>query len=211
MANPGKLHHVDTRNIKEIVIHGLSSKVEELGEMRVPFVFTQDYPTKETFARQRDGNEITERRIVVRKVKNEVAQYAIGDYAADSDGGWPEDTQLYQGWVDDITVEISIWTTASDDRDNIVELIKIWMLELTHDVIDDVPFFVEHGVQFVSFLNATDEVNHDIVQNGVMHIGKLNYRMVATFFNQIEPDDLIHYKISLIGRVRECLRVETDG
>lgn len=198
-----RLHHVDTRNVKEIVIEGLQSKIDELGDLRVPFRISMDFPSSESFRRDRDGNEITERRIVVQKPRTSVAQYAVGQNAA-SDDYFPE-RERYQGWTEDSDIEISVWTTDSKDRDNIVELLKIWMLELEQGQLGEFPFFPEHGIQAVTFLSANEEENFDVVQNGPMYIGVLNYRMLANFFNKVEPDELIRYKFNLIERVRDCI------
>ena len=200
--NNGRLHHVDTRNPKEIVLEGLKSKAEELGTLRVPFVFTLESPSKETFRRVVDGDEVAERRIVIRRTRSPVSQYGIGQMAAADyiDG----EEVRYQGWVEEPTIEIDIWTTASDDRDNIMELIKVWMLELEQDTIDDVPFFYEHGIQAVTFRGMSERVDTTIVQNGPMYIGTLTYDMLATFFNEVEPDELMKYKINLVMRLMQC-------
>ncbi|MFA5626225.1 MAG: hypothetical protein WC965_01955 [Thiohalomonadaceae bacterium] len=206
-----RLSLVDSRNPKEIVIEGLREKVASLGELSVPFVFTMDYPSKETFVRYKDGDEVAERRIVVRRLDSSVANYAIGmTAAADNDYLYDGSEERYQGWVDSITIEISVWTTASDDRDNIMELIKIWMLELEQDNIDTDPFFYTHGIQAVRYIRSKEESNQDIVQNGVMYIGTLTYTMLATFFNMVERDDLLSYKIALETRIQECIGFGTS-
>lgn len=201
----GRLHHVDTRNLKEIVIEGLRMKLDELGELHIPFRLTMDYPSLETFRRDRDGNEITERRIVVQRPRTSVSHYALGQNAA-ADDYFPEQ-ERYQGWLEESDIEISVWTTDSKDRDNITELIKIWMLELEQGQLGEYPFFSEHGVQAVTFQSAYEEENFDLIQNGAMYIGLLNYRMLATFFNKVEPDELIRYKINLMARVRDCIEL----
>lgn len=208
-----RLHQVDTRNPKEIVIEGLRRKVEEMGELRVPFVFTMDNPSKETFARFKDGDEVAERRIVVRKPTNSVSHHAIGTIASSSvdileAGG---EINTYHGWVDNIDLEITVWSTASDDRDNIVNLIKIWMLELEQDDMDTGPFFYTHGIQAVRFISDRESENREIIQNGVMFLGTMVYNLTATFFNEAEPDELMKYKINLMGRVRDCIPVHVEG
>lgn len=203
--NNGRVHHIDTRNPKEIVLDGLRGKVSELGELRVPIVFSLERPTKETFRRVRDGDEVAERRIVIRRPRNPVAQRAIGQITA-SGGEWT-DEDIYQGWVDAPTIEIDIWTTASDDRDNLMELVRVWMLELEQDTIDDVPYFYEHGIQAITFLGMTEREDDSIVQNSPMYIGTLVYEMIATFFNEVERNDLVKIKANLIARLVECENV----
>lgn len=204
-----RLHQVDTRNPKEIVIEGLRTKIEELGALAVPFVLTMEYPSKETFLRKREGDEVAERRIIVERPSSDVEQYPIGFISA-ANGEYP-DADIYQGWVDGVTIRISIWTTASDDRDNIVELIKIWMLELEQGIYDgQIPFFYEHGIQAVRYLSSSESVNMDIIQNGVMYIGTLTYHLVATFFNEVAKEDLVDYKVNLIGRIKDCIKNPDD-
>jgi hypothetical protein len=133
---------------KYIVMEGLESKVAELGDLRTDFDFTFEYPRQETIAHSdEDGGTYPRRKVVIKKLNGVPALKGIGQiYAAET---FDLDNEVVHslsaegiGQLDKHTVEISVWSPSAKDRDNLIDLIKIWMLELNRNELDSgKPFF----------------------------------------------------------------------
>lgn len=213
---PGKkLQILDTRNPKEIIMKGLQMKIDEQGTLRAAFDITSDYPSKETYEQTADQPNTVKRRIVVKKISNTVNVYGIGNVV----GG---DVDLYSdnmhddvslGWEDMYNMEISIWSPDSQDRDNIVELIKLWMLELEQKIqVGDIqlPYLFSKGVFAIKFMRATESQNDTIYRNGPIYIGTLTYEVEAPFFHQTQ-EELVTYQYNLIAKIVERINLEQKG
>ena len=73
-----KLHIVDIRNPKDIIIEGLNMKIAEMGDLRVPFDVSKNYPGRETFLHEGVEHRVPSRRIVVRRLANTIHIPALG-------------------------------------------------------------------------------------------------------------------------------------
>jgi len=212
MTTGNALYTIDSRNPKDIILRGLQNKIDEQGELRVGFDLTTDYPSKETFEHDLEEHRRYKRRIVVRKMNNVMHNVGVGKLV----GGYYDTDNLkysdYHGWVDQYMMEVSIWSPDSSDRDNIVELIKLWMLELEQEIQAGylkLPFFESQDMFSVKFIRAYEDANYNLIQNGPMYIGSLIYECLVPFFHK-SKDDLIEYKYSVTGRVVEFTRLNTE-
>jgi len=217
MATIGKtLPVIDSRNPKDIIIAGLNFKIEELGLLRVPFDISTDYPSRETFEKDQRDTIPIKRRIVVKKLNNTVQMYGIGNTVdgeinlADVGTTTPIHESLNLGWVDQYTMELSVWSTDSKDRDNIVELIKLWMLELEQDVYDgtlEFPFYYLRELFAIRFIRAYEGTNHDLYIDGPVYIGTLVYSVMAPFFNDTSGETYQQYKVSLTETLVDNIQI----
>lgn len=217
MANIGKeLDVLGIRNPKEILIRGLEQKIAEQGNLRQGFDITTDYPSRETYDHDAESRRI-KRRIVVRQMSNTVERYALGQLVSGEFDD--EDLELHEvfGWADLYNMEISIWSPDSKDRDNIVELIKLWMLELEQDIKSGsielgLPFFFDKDIFAIRFIRAYEGVNSQIYRNGPIYIGSLVYNLIAPFYHSTSDNDYQRYKIHLIGQIVDCIeRVDVQA
>lgn len=204
------------RNPKEIIINGLKRKIEEQGSLRQGFDITTAYPSRETYDHDAESRRIN-RRIVVKQMTNAVERYSLGNVI---DGNFDEETLTYTdilGWADLYTMEISVWSPDSKDRDNIVELIKLWMLELEQDVKSGsielgLPYFFDRDIFAIRFIRAYEGENHSIYRNGPIHIGSLVYNLIAPFYHQTGNEEYERYKFNLIGQIVDCIeRVDVQA
>lgn len=200
-----RLHSIDVNNPKDIIMEGLRLKVDALGDLKVPFDITTDYPSRETYEHDEQAGRKMRRRIVVRKTQNTVKRYAIGQNVS----GYRNEDELFdedvQGYLDAFTMEISAWSTDSKDRDNLVELIKLWMLELEQELqsgLIEVPFFFSKNLFAIKFLRAYEDVNMDIYRNGPIYIGSVVFEVLVPFFHGTR-EQLERYKVQLTTNVIE--------
>jgi hypothetical protein len=200
-----KLHVIDKTNPKDVIKEGLQLKVDSLGELRVPFDITTDFPSRETYENDAEGGTKIRRRIVIRKLQNSVRTYALGqnvDGYVDFDDMYEEDIQ---GYLDLFTIEVSVWSPDSNDRDNLVELIKLWMLELEQELQVgniELPYFYHNGLLSIKFLRASEDVNMEIYRNGPIFIGSLIFEVTVPFFHSTR-EELQRFKIHLKTNVIE--------
>jgi len=200
-----KLHVIDNANPKDIIKEGLQLKVDSLGDLRVPFDITTDFPSRETYEHDMERDRKIRRRIVIRKLQNSVRTYGIGQNVAgyrDFENMYDEDVQ---GYLDLFTMEISVWSPDSNDRDNLVELIKLWMLELEQELqVGDIelPYFYHNGLLSIKFLRASEDVNMEIYRNGPIYIGSLIFEVTVPFFHSTR-EALQKFKIHLKTNVIE--------
>lgn len=203
MTTGTSLYTIDSRNPKDIIIRGLELKIEEQGNLRVGFDITTDYPSRETFQHDLEEHRRYKRRIVVRKMNNVIHKMGIGKLGG---GGWDMDNNRstdYYGWVDQYMMEVSVWSPDSSDRDNIVELVKLWMLELEQEIqagYVQLPFLLAQDMFSVKFVRAYEDANYNLIQNGPMYIGSLVYECLIPFFHE-NREDLETYKFNLIGNI----------
>jgi hypothetical protein len=216
MTTGTSLYTIDSRNPKDIIIRGLELKIEEQGALRVGFDITTDYPSRETFQHDLEEHRRHKRRIVVRKMNNVIHKMGIGKLGG---GGWDIENNLstdYYGWVDQYMLEVSVWSPDSSDRDNIVELVKLWMLELEQEIqagYVQLPFLLAQDMFSVKFVRAYEDANYNLIQNGPMYIGSLVYECLIPFFHE-NREDLETYKFNLIGNIVDKISLEakpTDG
>jgi hypothetical protein len=203
-AKTGKaLHNIDVNNPKDIIMEGLRLKIDSLGDLRVPFDITTDYPSRETYEHDEVSGRVMRRRIVVKKTGNSVKRYALGQNVS----GYRNDEELYdediQGHLDAFNIEISAWSTDSKDRDNLVELIKLWMLELEQELQSgeiELPFFYNRNLFAIKFLRAYEDINMDIYRNGPIYVGSAAFEVLVPFFHGTR-EELERYRIILTTRV----------
>jgi hypothetical protein len=200
-----RLHVIDRNNPKDIIIQGLKLKIDSLGELKVPFDITTDYPSRETYEHDQERDRRVRRRIVVRKTQNTVRTYALGQNVS----GYRDEDNLYdemtQGYVDLFTMEISVWSPDSQDRDNLVELIKLWMLELEQELqtgLIELPFFYSKNLLAIKFLRAYEDVNMEIYRNGPIFVGSLVFEVTVPFFHGTR-EELERYTVRLTTNVIE--------
>ena len=197
------------RNPKEVLIEGLRRKLDEQGNLRQSFDITAEYPSRETYDHDARERRI-KRRVVVKQLTNAVERYAIGhEIGGEFDFSTLTDNRVF-GWVDLYTMEVSIWSPDSKDRDNIVELIKMWMLELEQDIKSgnvefELPYFYTSDIFAIRFIRAYEGVNNNIYRNGPIHIGSLVYNLIAPFYHLTNDEDYHKYKINLIGHIVDCI------
>lgn len=198
-------------NPKDVIIQGLKMAFAKFGPLRVPIDFSKDYPTRESWTTASNGNtNVNKRRIVVKKINNTPVLQSIGDSYTGSfdfmDRSAESDLAAMQtgglGWVDNYTIEISAWTTDADDRDNLVELIKMVMLELTQarTAAGKEPYFLEHGIASVKFVRESDSNSTTKVQNGPMYSGSTTWNLVVPFYNTTRQE-FIALKYSLVDNI----------
>jgi len=200
------------RNPKDIIIKGLQMKVDEQGELRRAFDITTDFPSRETYEHDAVSRNL-KRRVVVKQLSNTVAQYAIGNVTGGEFNFELLQDELELGWVDNYSIEVSVWSTDSKDRDNIVELIKLWMLELEQDVKSgnlrlELPFFFDNDIFAIRFIRGYEDVNHNIYRNGPIYIGSLVYTVTAPFFHRTESVDYERYKVILIANIVDHITIQ---
>lgn len=199
------LYTIDIKNPKDVILQGLKMKVEGLGDLRVPFDITTDYPSRETYEHDLERDRSVRRKVVIRKLQNTVKTYALGQVVS---GNYDLENMVDQetyGYVDSFTVEISCWSPDSSDRDNIVELIKLWMLELEQELQVgelDLPYFYSKDLLAIRFLRAYEDVNMDIYRNGPIYIGSLVFDVIIPFFHNTR-EELERYTINLTTNVIE--------
>lgn len=222
-----QLHVLEVPNVKKLVVAGLQKKVDELGNLAVPFKITTEYPSMETFDNTAEGNPVTfknVRRMVVKRVTESVKQYAIGDVVqGETILPWQVDPQaeiyeseeiLMQGWIEDTVIEVSIWCLDANDRDNIMELIKLWMLELQHDInqgnIDvRLPYFFDRNLFAVRYLRSYEDKNENLkAPSGVVYIGSVLFEITSPFAHVTEGELLEQYRAYLTSQVVDCISIE---
>jgi len=198
-----QLYTIDERNPKDIIIKGLKLKIQEQGKLRVGFDVTSDYPSKETFEHDLEEHRRLKRRIVVKKLNNVIHTPSIGHVVSgEVDKEFLEVNEAY-GWVDQYVMEISIWSPDSKDRDNIVELVKLWMLELEQEIQSgylQLPFLFSKDMFSIKFIRSYEDTSYDFIRNGPMYIGSLVYESLVPFYHQ-SKDGLMEYKINLINNI----------
>jgi hypothetical protein len=197
------LHNIDFNNPKDIIIEGLKLKIDSLGDLRVPFDITTDYPSREAYEHDEVSGRVIRRRIVVKKTNNSVKRYALGQNVS----GYRNDEELFdediQGHLDAFNMEISAWSTDSKDRDNLVELVKLWMLELEQELQSgeiELPFFYNRNLFAIKFLRAYEDINMDIYRNGPIYVGSAVFEVLVPFFHGTR-EELERYRIILTTRV----------
>lgn len=215
-ANTGKkLHVIDTKNPKEILIEGLKIKIDSLGDLRVPFDITTDFPSRETYEHDAERDRNIRRRIVVRKLNNSIKLHALGKNVYSNLRIDDLVEEGVQGHLDLFTMEISVWSPDSYDRDNLVELIKLWMLELEQEFQAGeivLPYFYQKDLLAIKFMRAYEDVNSEIYRNGPIYIGSLVFEVLIPFFHETR-EELEKYKINIISKVIEfeCLKNMEDN
>jgi hypothetical protein len=205
-ATSGKrLHSIDRYNPKDIIMEGLKIKVDSLGDLKVPFDITTDYPSRETYEHDQERDRRIRRRVVVKKLQNTVKTYALGQNVS----GYMNEDELYeesfQGYLDLYTMEISVWSPDSQDRDNLVELIKLWMLELEQELQSGdiiLPYFYQKNLLAIKFLRAHEDVNMEIYRNGPIYIGSVVFEVIIPFFHETR-EELEKYRFILNTNVIE--------
>lgn len=212
-----KLIVVDDINPKNIIIAGLKKKIEELGSLRQSFDVTKDYPSRETFEQDLDDGLVVKRRIVVSRPESSVEKYAIGHeiesrFLAEKEiDGTIQDVHLV-GWVDKHTIEVSVWTPDSNDRDNILVLLNMWMLELEQDIQNgnlEVPYFYENQIFAITYLREYEEKNYDLLTGGgPIYIGTAVYQVISPFFHLVYGTEYQQYKMNLIAKITDCIHNE---
>jgi len=213
MTTGQPLYEIDSRNPKEIIIEGLKLKIEAQGNLRVGFDITTDYPSRETYDHDLEQHTFYKRRIVVKKLNNVMHTMGIGKEVSGEENYETMESDTVQGWLDQYLMEISIWSPDSKDRDNIVELVKLWMLELEQEIqagYFQLPFLYAQGAFACKFIRAYEDVSHDLTRNGPVYIGSLVYETYIPFY-QTHNDELQSYKINLIGNIVDCIEQETSG
>lgn len=200
-----RLHVIDKNNPKDIIIEGLKIKIDSLGDLKVPFDVTTDFPSRETYEHDQERDRRIRRRIVVRKLQNTVRTYGLGQNVS----GYRNTEELYdedvQGYLDLYSMEISVWSPDSQDRDNLVELIKLWMLELEQELQSGdivLPYFYHKNLLAIKFLRAYEDVNMEIYRNGPIYIGSLVFETIIPFFHDTR-EQLQRYKVILNTNVVE--------
>jgi len=204
---PGKnLYSIDNFNTKDIIIEGLKIKIDGLGELRVPFDITTDYPSRETYEHDQERDRRIRRRVVVKRLSNTVMTYAIGQNVSGySDNGAIPFEETVQGYLDLNVIEISVWSPDSQDRDNLIELIKLWMLELEQELQTgelNTPFFYARNLFAIKFIRAYEEINDEIYRNGPIYIGSAVFEVLVPFFHRTR-EELSRYRVNLTSRVTE--------
>lgn len=213
MTTGQPLHVIDTRNPKEIIMEGLRSKIDAQGDLRVGFDITTDYPSRETYEHDMEQHRFYKRRIVVKKLNNVIHTLGIGKIVDGEENFETMEADERYGWLDQYLMEVSIWSPDSKDRDNIVELVKLWMLELEQEILSgefQVPFFFSRDAFSIKFIRAYEDVSNELIRNGPIYIGSLVYETYIPFF-QTHNDELQNYKINLIGNIVDCIEQETSG
>jgi hypothetical protein len=205
--NGKPLYVIDSNNPKDILFEGLKMKTDSLGDLRVPFDITTEYPSRETYEHDLESR-VMRRRIVIKKMQNTVRSYAIGNNVAGHRETSNNNSYDYgiQGHLDLFTMEISVWSPDSSDRDNLVELIKLWMLELEQDLQAGeiaLPFFYSRDLLAIRFLRAYEDINREIYRNGPIYIGSLVFEVLIPFFHATQ-EELERYTYRLRARVLEC-------
>lgn len=205
---PKALVPLGIRNPKDIILAGLQKKIDEQGPLRKAFDLSVDFPSRETYAHTPNARDI-KRRIVVKVLANEVERYAIGDVVA----GWYDENSkeetLGLGWSDTYIIEVSVFTTSSEDADNIAELIKLWMLELTHDLESgdpdmNFPFFFDRKLFNMRFIRGYEGTNMSLRANGPIYVRSLTYHAIMPFFHK-SIEQFEQYKINLIQQIVDCI------
>jgi len=208
MSTGTALYTIDSRNPKEILIEGLTQKIEGQGNLRVGFDVTTDYPSRETFEHDLEEHRRYKRRVVVRKLNNVMQSVGIGKQVSNEgfNTEYPSFDDIY-GWVDQYMMEVSIWSPDSKDRDNIVELVKLWMLELEQEIqagAIQVPFLFAKEMFSIKFIRSYEDANYNLIQNGPMYIGSLVYECTVPFFHE-NQDALREYQLNIVGRIVDKL------
>lgn len=213
MATGQQLYVIDTRNPKDILIQGLKLKIQEQGDLRVGFDVTSDYPSRETFEHDLEEHRRIKRRIVVKKLNNVIHTPAIGHVIAGEFDYENFKVNETYGWVDQYIMEISVWSPDSTDRDNIVELIKLWMLELEQEIQAgylQLPFLFSKDMFSIKFVRSYEDTSYDFLQNGPMYIGSLVYESLIPFYHESQAE-LQRYKINLISNINSSITSEVQN
>lgn len=212
MAEKVSLPIVNKINAKDILVDAIKMYIKGLGELNAPIDVSKEYPGRETTAHDKAGQRVTaRRRIVVKKLKNTPFLQAIGDNTTGTfnfltDVNTTDDQvaaikRMGYGWIDSYIFEISAWSTDSDDRDNLIELIKAMMLELTqgrspgHD-----PYFWTRGILSVKFVSESDSVDAKPVGNSVVYSGNTTWNLIVPFINP-SIDEFQRIKVGLIDSI----------
>lgn len=190
---------------KNIVMEGLSKKLDDLGEFRTRFDLTFEYPRLETIAHD-DSNGTTRisRRIVIKKIQSIPKLKAIDQMysSAESNEANIVDRIRAEGFgqVDSHMIEISVWSPDPNDRDNLIDLIKIWMLELNRNVEEDgLPFFYSRGIYSVEEVKINETLDRQNVSSS-FHVGILVFELLCPFY-AIHTETFERYKFALISNI----------
>jgi hypothetical protein len=207
-----KLPVIDTFNIKRVVIEGLESKVAELGNLNVPFIFSTDYPSSATNSTNDTGDTVSYRRVIVKRLSSVPQIYGIGDiYASENNlhevdlDGRPAFSEfasvVANGWYEDHTIEISVWCRDPNDRDNILELLRMYMLELNHRILENgAPYFYNNRVYALKFNRIYEAQDTKIIGDNVHYVGVLEYLLSAPVYG-ITLEEYDQIKVSIIGQI----------
>lgn len=212
MSRP--LHSIQVANVKDVIYEGLKKKIDELGDLSIPFDISLEYPTRETFSTSPQGDHRHRRRVVVKRITETVKHYAIGHVVGGETNLDTLEETLVQGWVDNNTIEVSVWSPDSKDRDNLMSLVKLWMLELEQDIhqgniILETPFFFNRELFQVRYVRSYEDSNRDWkTATGVIYIGSLIFEVSSPFFHKTNPEYLEKYKAHLLSEVVNCITTE---
>lgn len=195
MAEGNSLPQIYRISPKDVVVRGIKNYIASLGPLNAPIDVSKDYPSRESFAHNNRGERInSRRRIVVKKLKNTVALHAIGDSytgtfitykPTEANDNLAAIRNAGVGWIDEYTFEISVWTTDADDRDNLIELIKVIMLELTQGRSETniQPYFLSNGFLSVKFASESDSQDPKVINNGVIYSGNTIWNVMVPFYH----------------------------
>ena len=188
---------------KYVVQEGLKKKIAELGpDMMTRFDVSLEYPKRETQGNTKEGKTEATRKIVVKKVTSSPAVQGIGQIFTAETFRTGEDLQSIMeaegiGQVDNHTIEISVWTPDSKDRDLLIDLIKIWMLELTHTVEQSsgLPFFLRRGIFSVNEVRNYEGIDRNSA-NVQFNTGIIVYNFLVPFYGtHVESLEKIKFNI----------------
>jgi len=199
---------------KYIVMEGLKRKLAEMPNLQHSFDLTYEYPRQESQAQDpRSGRTVIRRKVVIKKVQSAPTVKGIGQtYASETFIDEETRNQLAAegvGQVDTHTIEISVWSPESTDRDLLIDLIKIWMLELNRNVEETgLPFFYERGIY------AVDEVrNYETIDRGnastPFHVGIIVYNLLCPFYG-VHTDRFQKYKYDIINKIIDNTDIPGD-
>lgn len=195
---------------KNIVMEGLSKKLDDLGEFRTRFDLTFEYPRLETIAHD-DSNGATRisRRIVIKKIQSVPKLKAIDQMYSSEESNEANIAERIRaegfGQLDSHMIEISVWSVDPNDRDNLIDLIKIWMLELNRNVEEDgLPFFYSRGVYSVEEVKINETLDRQNISSP-FHVGILVFELLCPFY-AIHTETFTRYKFALISNI-----VNNDG
>lgn len=189
---------------KYIVMEGLLKKADtELGRLRTDFDFTYEYPRQETIAHDDESGEtFPRRRVVIKKLDGRPTLKGINQT-------YTSETYVYAGemmeaegigQVDKHTIEISVWSPDAKDRDNLIDLIKIWMLELNRNEEETgQPFFYNRGVYAVEEVRNYESIDRGNVTSS-FHVGVVVYDVMVPFYGT-HTEHFKRYKFDLINSI----------
>lgn len=208
-AADGKLTNMGFVRPKYVIAEGIRKKIsEDVPKLAHTIDLTFDYPKRETFANSHDGTRApTRRRLVIKKLSSVPISRGIGDVYAtsqnfvnnDGEGGVYATEAIGLGQVDEQTIEITVWTPDSKDRDTFLELIKLWMLELTQRIEPETGdrFFNRNGVFSVKEAKNYENIDRRKDQTDY-YLGILVYKVLCPFYGT-QVETFTKYKYELIN------------